>query len=186
MRKKHAKTANDDKKPHKPKLKVTAKPAEKPKASLKSTSRSKSAKKLSPETKPATKLETGVKPYPEGKILRCVVHYTIYYIGPHKPTVKSEPFTEPCKLVFKNIITDLPLSVAAARQARAKIWDEWVKFRNQLEKHPPVNSPSKIDCIRINRTEYSAGKKGDAEITTRFIDEYVRSIPGYTDIPRDF
>ena len=148
--------------------------------------KSKPSPKPKPLLKPDIKPETVAKQYPEGKILRCTVHYTIYYVGPHKPTVRSEPFNESCKLVFKNIITDLPLSIAAARYARAKIWDEWVKFRNRLEKHPPVNSPAKIDWIRIDRTEYSAGKEGDAEITTRFIDDYVRSIPGYTDIPRDF
>jgi len=208
MRKKEAKTSNGDKKPRKPKpgataktaeksktstkpkTKPAAKPAQRPKPTTKPASelplKSKPASKPSPKPKPLLKPETVAKPYPEGKTLRCTVHYTIYYIGSHKPTARSEPFTEPCRLVFKNIIIDLPLSVAAASAARAKLWDDWVDFRNRLEEHPPVNSPAKIDWIRIDRTEYSAGKEGDAKITTGFIDEYVRSVPGYTDIPRDF
>ncbi len=190
MRKKEAKISSSAQKPREPKPGATAKPAEKPKTST--TPRTKPSAKPTPKPKPVAKSsdKPSAKPknklYPEGTKLRCVVYYYIQYIGPYDPVKYEEPFEEPCKLVFSNPIIDLPLSIAAARHARAELWENWVSFRKNKELHPPVNAPAKIDSIFIIKTEYYTDKTKDRRLTTKFIDEFIRSVSGYSEIPRNF
>ena len=200
MRKKEAKTSNGDKKPREPKSGATAKPAEKPKTSTTPKTKpsakpvprpkpaAKPADKPSPKPKPAVKPPSKPKSqlYPAGTKLYCTVYYSIQYVG-KKELIKGEKsFDKPCRLVFNNPLIDLQLSIAAARHARAELWEDWVSFSKNMELHPPVNAPGKIDGIFIINTEYYTDKTEDRKLTTKFMDEFIRSISGYSEIPGNF
>ncbi|HQB82698.1 MAG TPA: hypothetical protein PLR50_04315 [Candidatus Rifleibacterium sp.] len=200
MRKKEAKTSNGDKKPREPKSGATAKTAEKSKTSTKPRTKP-SAKPLSkpkpatkPADKPSPKPKPAVKPsskpknqlYPAGTESRCTVYYSIQYVG-KKELVKGEKsFAKPCRLVFNDPIFDLQLSIVAARHARTELWQDWVRFSKNLELRPPVNAPGKIDGIFIINTEYYTDKTKDRKLTTKFMDGFIRSISGYSEIPGNF
>lgn len=140
MRKKEAKTSNGDKKPREPKSGATAKTADKP------------SPKPKPVVKPSSKPKSQL--YPAGTQLYCTAYYSIQYVG-KKELVKGEKsFAKPCRLVFNDPIFDLQLSIVAARHARAELWQDWVSFSKNMELHPPVNAPGKIDGIFIINTEY--------------------------------
>ena len=117
---------------------------------------------------------------PTGTILHCSVYFKIIYIL--EPGIKnsSEIFHAPCSLIGLDMITGHAVAVAQLKASRALIWQQWENYRKEREK------AQNIDRLVIVSTEYWTNLISDRVMVTEFVDKYIRSIPGHSEVPTRF
>ena len=117
---------------------------------------------------------------PGGTVLHCKIYYKILYVSGGRIENCSKEYRASCLLAGFDSITGHAIAVSRIQSAREAIWDDWLDFKKKQEERRDVSR------LMITNTEYWTDFTDDRARVTKFIDRYVRSIPGYSQVPWKF
>jgi len=116
---------------------------------------------------------------PGGRELHCKIYYKIFYVSAGKIEDASVELSAPCLLLGLDSLTGHAVAISRIQAARELMWGDWLDYVREHEKLADISS------LMISHTEYWTDSDGAIKVTN-YIDGYVRSIPGYSQVPSKF